>query len=160
MLGSSLVVGPINTLIPQTFEKQVIDDQLGKNDKDKRVNLKGQDLFDESLTIKIGPFRDKNVVWIDAHVFPVMDLKIQVLVAETGYRRLGCALLQLTGDVLMWPQCVVLVQAVVACELRWCRSLLLSEAGAGSLVVQERLLVKLELVCRCWKVQWEDQKWS
>ena len=40
----------------------VIDDQLGKNDNDKRVNLKGQDLFGESITIEIGLFRDEEPV--------------------------------------------------------------------------------------------------
>ena len=59
---NNYVAGLINTSIPQTFKKRVIDDKLGKNDKNKRVNSKGQELFGESISIKIGQFWDEDVV--------------------------------------------------------------------------------------------------
>ena len=63
----------------------MIDDQLGKIDKDKRVISKGQDLFGESIIIKIGPLRDQDLVWAGVRDWPVTGPEIQLLVAEAGW---------------------------------------------------------------------------
>ena len=139
----------------------MIDNQLGKNDKDKKVHLKGQDLFSKLITIKIGLFRDEDVVWIGVHNCPVIDIKIQLLVAEARWLETW-----LWGTLVNW-RCVdvtsvfVLVRTVVAQKLWWCRSPLLGEAGAGLQLVQ--LLVGAGLAAGlswsrsarvdCWKVQ-------
>ena len=70
---------------PTNFEKYGINDQLRKNDKNKRVNLKSQDLFRELITIKIGPLIDQDVVWVGVPDWPAMGQKIQLLVAEAGW---------------------------------------------------------------------------
>ena len=123
-----IVAGLINTSILQTFEKWSYWRQTRQNDKDKRVNSKGQDLFGESITIKIGPFRDEDVVWIGVRDCPVVGPKIHLLVAEAGWSETQ---LSLTWDVLMWARCVVLVRTVDARKLWWCGSPLLGEVGAG-----------------------------
>ena len=62
-----------------------MDDQLGKNVKDNWVNSKGQDLFGKSITIKFGPLKDQDVVWVGVHNWLVVGLKIKLLVAEARW---------------------------------------------------------------------------
>ena len=54
----------------------MIDDQQGKNDKDKGVNSKGKDLFGESITIKIGPLQDHDVVGVVCNLVISVDCSL------------------------------------------------------------------------------------
>ena len=60
----------------------MIDDKLGKDEKDYRVDSTSQAFIWPIDNNEIGPLKDQSVVWAGAREWSVTGLKMQMLVAK------------------------------------------------------------------------------